>query len=283
MALISTRTHAVGDYAGGIVMIAVSRLGFVRDRRAAAMLAAAGAGTLVASALTDYELGLVRRLPMRAHLALDGVAGALMATGALALRSAGVGLGSWVPHVAVGVGQIAGAAVTDRSPSAREAEGIPGTPGALSGEGLAAAQPAAGGVPVAPPPPDAPGPSLTAPGQPESDVERAARIDAELGAEDAGASGDELVAQQAAAAAAEAAAIGGNAPSPTGDPALDPVYEAGGGEQDGFETAEADLVRNATHDDGQGDPARDAITPELQSDEASAASGEGDAESKPDA
>ena len=282
MALISTKTHAVGDYAGGILMIAASRLPFVRDRRAAAMLTAAGAGTLVASALTDYELGLLRRLPMRAHLALDGVAGALMTTGALALRSTGVGIGSWVPHVAIGISQIAGAAVTDRSPSANDVEGIPGTPGHLSGEGLAARQPAAGGVPVAPPPPDAPGPSLTAPGHPESDVERGERIDAELAAEDVAPSGDEFVAQQAAAAAAEAAAIGGNAPSETGEPALDPVYQAGGGEQDGFEAAEADLVRNATHDDGHGDPARDALTPELESDESRAASGEADAESKPD-
>ena len=75
MALISTRTHAVGDYAGGALMIAAARLPFVRDRRGAALLRAAGAGTLVASALTDYELGLWRKLPMRTHLALDGVAG----------------------------------------------------------------------------------------------------------------------------------------------------------------------------------------------------------------
>ena len=50
---------------------------------------------------------------------------------------------------------------------------------------------------------------------------------------------------------------------------MKPVYEAGGGEQDGFELAERDLVRNASHDDGAGYPERDGFTPEIESDEAS--------------
>jgi hypothetical protein len=78
-------------------------------------------------------------------------------------------------------------------------------------------------------------------------------------------------------AAAEAAAIGGGPqpeeggvdPSEHLDPAMVPVYEAGGGEQDGFELAERDLIRNASHDDGAGFPERDAFTPELESDAAS--------------
>jgi hypothetical protein len=229
MALISTRTHAVGDYAGGVLMIAAAKLPFVRDRRAAALLRAAGASTLVASALTDYELGLWRRLPMRVHLALDGVGGAVMAGSAALLRGSGAGAGSWVPHAAIGLGQLAGAALTDRGPSASDATGIPATPTHLSGEGLAP-------------------------------------------------SGDELVAQQEAAAAAEAASIGGSVPSETGDPAMAPVYEAGGGEAEGFEIAEADLVENASHGGGHGDPARDAIAPELEADNSTAVYGEADHE-----
>ena len=95
---------------------------------------------------------------------------------------------------------------------------------------------------------------------------------------DAAPTGDDLVAQQEAAAAAEAAAIGGRVPSETGDPAMDPVYEAGGGEQEGFEAAEADLIENATHGDGHGDPARDAITPEVEADASTAVYGESDRE-----
>jgi len=75
------------------------------------------------------------------------------------------------------------------------------------------------------------------------------------------------------AAAAEAAAIGGGTPPVAGlnpdeplDEAMRPVYEAGGGEQEGFELAERDLVRNASHDDGVAFPERDAFTPERESD-----------------
>jgi hypothetical protein len=85
------------------------------------------------------------------------------------------------------------------------------------------------------------------------------------------------------AAAAEAAAIGGRGPDVGGvnpderaSEALRPVYEAGGGEQDGFELAERDLVRNATHDDGTAFPERDRFEPEHESDEASIEYGEAD-------
>jgi len=78
------------------------------------------------------------------------------------------------------------------------------------------------------------------------------------------------------AAAAEAAAIGGGVPDTGGvftgeqvDEALRPVYEAGGGEQEGFELAERDLVRNASHDDGAAFPEHDRFTPEREADRAS--------------
>jgi hypothetical protein len=92
------------------------------------------------------------------------------------------------------------------------------------------------------------------------------------------------------AAAAEARAIGGppgHELGPAGgderiDEALRPVYEAGGGEQDGFELAEHDLERNASHDDGEGFPERDAFTPERESDRATVDYGEADEEEHPD-
>ena len=116
---------------------------------------------------------------------------------------------------------------------------------------------------------------MTAPAQAQSDVERAEQIDALL----LGVAADgDFVAQQESAAAAEAAAIGGRVRSETGDPALDPVYQAGGGEQEGFEEAEAELIENATHGEGRGDPLRDALTPEVESDAATAVYGEGDHE-----
>jgi hypothetical protein len=282
MAPISTRTHAVGDYAGGALMILAARLPFVRDRRAAALLRVAGAGTLVASATTDYELGLWRRLPVPLHLKLDAGSGALMAGSALLLRRGGARAGSWLPPALIGAGEIAAAALTERAPrgastaapAVRAGGGpLPGAATGVSGEGMAAREP---GAPVAPPPVETPGPSVTPPVEPRSETERTEQADAAL--PDAGvvAAGDALVAQQEAAAAAEAAAIGGPAGPSTGDPAMDPVYEAGGGEEEGYEAAEDALIENATHGEGHGDPARDALTPELEADQATAVYGEAD-------
>ncbi len=91
------------------------------------------------------------------------------------------------------------------------------------------------------------------------------------------------------AAAEEARLIGGRGPAVGGvnddeivDEAMRPVYEAGGGEQDGFELAERDLVRNASHDDGQALPERDAFTPETESDLSPAEYGEADEERRQD-
>jgi hypothetical protein len=89
---------------------------------------------------------------------------------------------------------------------------------------------------------------------------------------------EELVAEEESAAAAEAGAIGGFAPHSADDPALDPVYEAGGGDQDGFEQAEYDLIENASHGDGRGNPLRDMPRPEAESDRSSGQYGEGDEE-----
>lgn len=90
-------------------------------------------------------------------------------------------------------------------------------------------------------------------------------------------------------AAAEARAIGGRRhdvggvdPAESVDEALRPVYEAGGGDAEGFELAERDLVRNASHDDGEGFPERDAFTGERESDRANAEYGEADEEEPPD-
>ena len=45
----------------------------------------------------------------------------------------------------------------------------------------------------------------------------------------------------------------------TRDPERQPVEEAGGGVAEGFEQAERDLIENATHGEGAGDPEADAI------------------------
>lgn len=228
--------------------------------------------------------------------------GALATGAAMLLRRLRLPAGRWFPLLAIGVGELALAALTKRrsAPAIEsQASTSPSVGGGPSGPTTAPpAPPAAAPVeaavdapapvaaaidapapveagPAAPPPIETPGPSVTPPEQPESDVERTARIDAAL--PEAG-EGDTLVAQQEAAAAAEAAAIGGRVPHETEDPAMEPVYEAGGGEQDGWEAAEADLVENATHGDPGASPERDAFTPEVEADRSTAVYGEPDEE-----
>jgi hypothetical protein len=57
---------------------------------------------------------------------------------------------------------------------------------------------------------------------------------------------------------------------------MDPVYQAGGGDQEGWEAAESELVENATHGEGHGDPVRDALAPEVEADRSTAEYGETD-------
>jgi hypothetical protein len=135
------------------------------------------------------------------------------------------------------------------------------------------------GTPLAPPPVEAPGPSVPPPTLPQSDTEReewadATKPDPEI--LDLDDPLDELVAEEESAAMAEARAIGGPVPPNADDPAMEPVYQAGGGEQEGFEQAEADLIENATHGDGGGNPLRDAIAPEVETDRSSAVYAESD-------
>lgn len=90
---------------------------------------------------------------------------------------------------------------------------------------------------------------------------------------------DDFVAAEEAAAAAEAGGIGGpRLDDAHGDEAFEAVYEAGGGESEGFEAAEEALIENATHGDGRADPIGDAFTPEVESDERTAVDGEADEE-----
>jgi hypothetical protein len=66
------------------------------------------------------------------------------------------------------------------------------------------------------------------------------------------------VEDEADAAASEAGHIGGDAPVESDDPAQQPLIEAGEGESEGFELAEARLRDIASHGDQHRFPDRDA-------------------------
>jgi hypothetical protein len=202
---------------------------------------------IASSAVTDHEVSLLRRLPMGMHLLLDAATGLTLTAVPAAVLGRRGSLRVWVPHAVFGAGELAVAVLTERQPGHKSA------------------------------PPSAEEDSSGAPA-PDGSRTRSASTPASVGQDvEAVDWGDEtLVAQEASAAAAEAAMIGGVAPPEADDPAMAPVYQAGGGEQDGWEAAEEELIENATHGDGGGDPLRDAFTPEVESDASGAVYGESD-------
>jgi hypothetical protein len=151
---------------------------------------------------------------------------------------------------------------------ARAAKALPATGATATPPPASAPEPIRATAPA-----DTPGPSVTPPGE-GSETERAEA--AEQNVPEPAPADDALVAEEEAAAAAEARGIGGPALHDADDPAFEAVYEAGGGEAEGFEIAERELEENATHGDGRADPIGDAFTPEVESDEATVLDGEAD-------
>ena len=108
-----TRTHGVLDYAVGALMIALPFVLRFGPGPQTWIFVALGAAALVYSAFTDYELGVVRRLPMPVHLWLDGLGGVLLAASPWLF---GFDTEVWVPHVVLGAFEIAAAVMTDTIP-----------------------------------------------------------------------------------------------------------------------------------------------------------------------
>jgi hypothetical protein len=110
--------HGLGDYPTGAALIAAPHLFGFADAGPAAMIPrVAGALVLGQAAMTRYPTGVVRKLPMRAHLAMDMLMGPLLALSpfllgfgprprrklfGLKLPRRSNGLQQWLPHVIFG-------------------------------------------------------------------------------------------------------------------------------------------------------------------------------------
>lgn len=116
--IIPTRLHGVLDYMTGGMLMAAPELFGLKDVPAAALTPRlAGAGAAAYSLATDYELGAVRVLPMKAHLAMDAASGVALAASPWLLGYARAGRKYWLPHVAVGAFEILAALSTKTRPS----------------------------------------------------------------------------------------------------------------------------------------------------------------------
>ncbi len=132
MRVIPTRVHGMMDYLIGVLLIAAPWL-FNFDRGGAETWVPVilGAGVILYSLFTDYELGAMRRISMPTHLMLDLGGGVLLA---LSPWLFGFSDYVWQPHLIVGLLEIGTSLMTRRIPdTGRQAghSGMAGTSGAF--------------------------------------------------------------------------------------------------------------------------------------------------------
>lgn len=87
------------EYPGGIVGIR-NLLGFANGGAAQWVPMVIGAGGILYSLLTRYELGAVKLIPMPVHLGLDAASGLLLAASPVIFGFSPL---VWVPHVILGL------------------------------------------------------------------------------------------------------------------------------------------------------------------------------------
>jgi len=110
MRFLPTSLHGAIDYLWGIALITTPWIFGFTDVTAAKWVAIAfGAGAILYSALTAYELGLLKLLPMSLHLILDGIGGILLAASPFLF---GFSDQVFWPHVLFGLFSVAASLVT---------------------------------------------------------------------------------------------------------------------------------------------------------------------------
>ena len=120
--VIPTKVHGALDYAtGSVLAVAPELLGLDGARASTLPPRLAGVATTALSALTDYELGVRKIVPMRVHLLLDGVLGLGLASAPWAFGSAREGTRHWLPHALVGANEVLLSLLTKMDPPGRGA------------------------------------------------------------------------------------------------------------------------------------------------------------------
>jgi hypothetical protein len=106
--------HGVVDYTAGTTLVTVlPKLAGIEGTRSARQIRIAGAIHAGYSTLTDYPLGVVKAIPFQAHLAMDAIGAIALAATPFVTGQYKKGSGQWVPHVALGLFELASLAMTD--------------------------------------------------------------------------------------------------------------------------------------------------------------------------
>lgn len=112
--MISTKVHGYLDYAMGALLIAAPWLfGFAEGGAETWVPVILGAGTILYSLLTDYELGVTKGISMGTHLTLDLMGGLLLAVSPWIFGFADI---VYLPHLILGIAEIGASLMTRRDP-----------------------------------------------------------------------------------------------------------------------------------------------------------------------
>ena len=115
MRFINTKIHGTLDYLMGILLIVAPWLfGFADGGAAQWVPIILGLGTLLYSLITDYELGLLKVVSMKAHLMIDLLAGIFLAASPWIFGFADE---VYLPHLILGLVEICTSLMTKQHPS----------------------------------------------------------------------------------------------------------------------------------------------------------------------
>ncbi|MDQ4140408.1 MAG: SPW repeat protein [Bacteroidota bacterium] len=115
MRIIPTRIHGILDYLVGIILIAAPWV-FDFDNGGAEtwVPVIVGIMVLLQTIMTDFEVGIIRKIPMVSHLRMDLFIGIFLAASPWIFNFDEV---VWEPHVIFGVFSILASLMTRRVPS----------------------------------------------------------------------------------------------------------------------------------------------------------------------
>lgn len=117
--MINTKTHGYLDYLMGIVLIILPFILDFPEGAATILPIVLGAGTIVYSLLTNYELGAKGMLSMKTHLAIDLFAGLLLIAAPWIFGFSEVVL--W-PFLILGIAEVGASLLTEKHSSYETSE-----------------------------------------------------------------------------------------------------------------------------------------------------------------
>ena len=111
---ISSSLHGATDYTvGAALLTAFPKLADIEGTPSVRQVRIAGAIHAGYSTLTDYELGILKLIPFKAHLALDAIGALALAATPFVTGQYKKGRRQWVPHVGLAIFELTSLVMTD--------------------------------------------------------------------------------------------------------------------------------------------------------------------------